>query len=184
MCSHCPPDSFQLQEPVSLLPYCCDPPAPSSFPLLPPLGGAPPELTQQAACPPLDPGFYCYFFYALLLRFVSRAFPPSANPSAYFHPTTRFFFFFFFVNFSFFFSCVARLSLSAPSSPPVQGGNACNEMKTWCSARIFFFFFLFSSEEEDHMLCRIFGLGEPSTTPTSPGDTQTHKKPASVFVVP
>lgn len=181
MCSHCPPDSFQLQEPVSLLPYCCDPPAPSSFPLLPPLGGGPHLSTHNKPPAPLGPWFLLLFFLRTVTSFCFSRIPPLGESERILSPNNPYFFF---VNFSFFFSCVARLSLSAPSSPPVQGGNACNEMKTWCSARIFFFFFLFSSEEEDHMLCRIFGLGEPSTTPTSPGDTQTHKKPASVFVVP
>lgn len=181
MCSHCPPDSFQLQEPVSLLPYCCDPPAPSSFPLLPPLGGGPHLSTHNKPPAPLGPWFLLLFFFTHCYFVLFLAHSPPRRIRAHTFTQQPVFFFCQF----FFFLLVRRSVVAFGTIITASARGECvqrNENVVLC--KNFFFFFLFSSEEEDHMLCRIFGLGEPSTTPTSPGDTQTHKKPASVFVVP
>lgn len=141
MCSHCPPDSFQLQQPVSLLPYCCDPPAPSSFPLLPPLGGAPPEHTQQAACPPWTL-VLLLFFLRTVTSFCFSRIPPLGESERILSPNNPFFFFCCFFGQFFFFLLVRRSVVAFGTIITASARGECvqrNENVVLCKN---FFFFL------------------------------------------
>lgn len=145
--------------------------------------GGPHLSTHNKPPAPLGPWFLLLFFLRTVTSFCFSRIPPLGESERILSPNNPFFFFF--CQF-FFFLLVRRSVVAFGTIITASARGECvqrNENVVLCK-NFFFFFFLFSSEEEDHMLCRIFGLGEPSTTPTSPGDTQTHKKPASVFVVP
>lgn len=168
--------STKLQQPVSLLPYHCDPPLrrrrSSSFFFFFTLHTTPRSRFL----------FGCaLFFFSSFVHcyhgFLSPRNLPFAQPGPILSPR----------QFSLFFSqrSVATAGIIITASAGEVAREETKNMR--CPpARFFFhlFFFVFRRKKRTICCCAAFlGLGEPSKPPTtSPGDTNTHKrKPASVF---